>query len=318
MKKSFLVSFFVLSITILMIVLLSSCGCKHEMVIDAAVEATCTENGLTAGAHCALCGEVFTAQEAVLAKGHTETVIAGKNATCTEAGLTEGKSCGVCGEILTEQETVPAKGHSAVTKKTGKAATCTDNGLTDEKVCSECGTIIETQKIIYALGHTTDNGTCSRCGEVRGVWALSYYVDDFNMPTDEAYVYNKDYFIGTFSNSATNDSLLYVMIVVDNKDVGIFLYEYGRNQVKNNSSRYSDWYNVTIRLADGSKVEYEAAVYAGGDRLFFEEKDYNSVVNILKSGEEIGVYIVENDTPTTNYLFKVDTSNFADIFKELK
>lgn len=40
----------------------------HNEVIDEAVVATCTENGLTEGSHCATCGEIFVAQEIIPAK----------------------------------------------------------------------------------------------------------------------------------------------------------------------------------------------------------------------------------------------------------
>ena len=42
----------------------------HKEVIDAAVDATCTETGLTEGKHCSTCNEVFVAQEVVAALNH--------------------------------------------------------------------------------------------------------------------------------------------------------------------------------------------------------------------------------------------------------
>ncbi len=78
-----------------------------------ATEPTCTEDGLTAGVKCSVCGEIITAQQTVPAKGHTETAIdEEREATCTADGLTAGVKCSVCGEIITAQQTVPAKGHS--------------------------------------------------------------------------------------------------------------------------------------------------------------------------------------------------------------
>ena len=46
----------------------------HTTVTREAVEATCTEGGMTEGSYCSVCSEVFAAQEVVPAKGHTEVV----------------------------------------------------------------------------------------------------------------------------------------------------------------------------------------------------------------------------------------------------
>ncbi|MBQ9709367.1 MAG: hypothetical protein IJV67_01950 [Clostridia bacterium] len=143
-------------------------------------EATCTEDGLTAGKKCSVCGEVLVAQEVIPAKGHTEVDVAGKEATCTEDGLTAGKKCSVCGEVLVAQEVIPAKGHTEVVVA-GKEATCTEDGLTAGKKCSVCGEVLVAQEVISAKGHTevavpgkeatcTEDGLtagkkCSVCGE---------------------------------------------------------------------------------------------------------------------------------------------------------
>ena len=39
-----------------------------------------------------------------------------------------------------------------------------------------------------------------------GIWEIRYYVDVFRNPTDKDYITNKEYFTGTFSNSAATDS----------------------------------------------------------------------------------------------------------------
>ena len=45
--------------------------CKHTVVTDAAVAATCTKPGKTAGKHCSICNEVLQAQTEIPALGHT-------------------------------------------------------------------------------------------------------------------------------------------------------------------------------------------------------------------------------------------------------
>ena len=63
----------------------------HNIVIDAAVAATCTETGLTEGQHCSRCDGATVAQEVTAALGHDwldATCTAPK--TCSECGITEG------------------------------------------------------------------------------------------------------------------------------------------------------------------------------------------------------------------------------------
>ena len=149
----------------------------HTEVVDAAVEATCTKTGLTAGKHCSVCKAVLVKQEVVPAKGHTEVVDAAVEATCTKTGLTDGKHCSVCGETLKAQEPIEALGHKAE-KVEGKAATCTEAGLTDGEKCAVCGETLKAQMEVQATGHdyrtvtykptTTSRGydkhTCKVCG----------------------------------------------------------------------------------------------------------------------------------------------------------
>ena len=83
----------------------------HTEVIDSAVNATCTETGLTEGKHCSVCNEILVAQEVVSATGHkySETTI---NPTCETNGYTK-HTC-TCGDTYTTNE-VEALGHITTT-----------------------------------------------------------------------------------------------------------------------------------------------------------------------------------------------------------
>ena len=109
----------------------------HNVVIDKAVEPTCTKTGLTEGSHCSICGATLIAQKTIPAKGHTEVVDKAVAATCTKTGLTEGKHCSVCNAVIKTQTVVPAKGHKYV--DTVVKPTYTAKGYTLHK-CSVCGT----------------------------------------------------------------------------------------------------------------------------------------------------------------------------------
>ncbi len=154
----------------------------HTEEADPAVEAACTKTGLTAGSHCAVCGEVIKAQEIIPAKGHTEEADPAVEATCTQTGLTEGSHCSVCGEVLKAQEIIPAKGHAEEVIDAAVEATCTQTGLTEGSHCSVCDEVIKAQEIVPTIAHTpevipgreatesesglTEGSRCAVCGTV--------------------------------------------------------------------------------------------------------------------------------------------------------
>ena len=140
-------------------------------------DATCTEDGLTDGAVCSVCGETITAQTTIPAKGHTEATkqVDVVDATCKKPGsYVEVTYCSVCNVELGRKEvtgqTLP---HTEETIP-GKAATCTATGLTDGKKCSVCGEILEAQKEIPVADHSWKDATCTAaktckvCGATEG------------------------------------------------------------------------------------------------------------------------------------------------------
>ena len=150
------------------------------------------------------------------------------------------------------------------------------------------------------------------------VWEVQYYVDDFNQPTDDGFVTNKNYFVGQFSNSATTNSRLYVQVLADGTDVVFFLYEYGSRQVKNSSSNYVDTYSITMRTGDGTDHALTGTLYCGGDRVYVDDACKASVIDALsQADQQVSFLIVDDKYSTTKYLFTVDCGNFAEAYQEL-
>ena len=154
------------------------------------------------------------------------------------------------------------------------------------------------------------------------LWEKSYYIDEFNLPTDEAFVVNTTYLIGTFSNSATTDSNLFVNILVDKENIGIMLYEYGRNLVKNSSNNYDEEYDIRMKTADGTIIDMKGYIWPGGDRIIVDVMYRDDVTTALSAAPVddvafVSFYIVQTDRPTTTYLFLAPMSNFAGAYLSL-
>lgn len=157
----------------------------HDIVIDSAIDATCTTEGKTEGEHCSVCGEIIKKQD-IIPASHTVVIDKAVAATCTKAGKTEGKHCSVCGTVIVAQKNVSATGHNNVAIK-AVAATCDKNGLTAGTKCSVCGTVTKAQTTVKAKGHSyktttkkatlTANGSvvtkCTVCGKVKSNVAVS-------------------------------------------------------------------------------------------------------------------------------------------------
>lgn len=79
----------------------------HQLVDVPGVKATCTEDGLTSGKKCSVCGYFLKKQEVVKATGHTPVVVPAVKATTEKTGLTQGKKCKTCGKILVAQKKIP-------------------------------------------------------------------------------------------------------------------------------------------------------------------------------------------------------------------
>lgn len=135
--------------------LLSFAACgehEHTVVIDAAVNPSCTEPGKTQGKHCSTCKEVLVAQETIEPAGHAEAIDPRVEPTCTTPGKTEGKHCLVCGEVLEKQEEISETGHIKVIDPRVEP-TCTTPGKTEGSHCSVCNTVIKAQTEIPATDH---------------------------------------------------------------------------------------------------------------------------------------------------------------------
>lgn len=98
----------------------------HEEVIDEAIEPTCTEDGLTEGKHCAICGAVLIHQQVLAATGHcVEEWTVDREADAETDGLRHG-TCLNCGEVVSETFGFYSEGLEFLSNQDG---TCLVSGL---------------------------------------------------------------------------------------------------------------------------------------------------------------------------------------------
>ena len=120
---------------------------EHTIVVQPAVEATCTSTGLTAGKYCSKCQYVFTVRQKTPKKAHSIVPVSEKQATCEEVGNQEYWKCSSCGGFFANAEgtvtttldkvSVPALGHSPE-KVEAKEPTHTEPGNHEYYVCARC------------------------------------------------------------------------------------------------------------------------------------------------------------------------------------
>jgi len=138
-----------------------------------------------------------------------------------------------------------------------------------------------------------------------GIWRVAHYIDDFGAPTNEAYVTNQANFSGTFSNTATQDSALEALLLIDAKKMSIQLFEYARdNPVKAYSE---ERYSVKVRGASQKTYEMHASNY--GDRLVLDKSDEATLHNILAKGGKVSFRIDKIDFPAS-YNFTIPDADY--------
>lgn len=161
---------------------------NHEGPIadDAAVPATCTSTGLTAGTHCTACGKAVVAQTETPKdpNNHTNVVTdAAVDATCTQTGLTEGSHCEGCKAVIVAQQTTPALDHAWDAGVVTQEATRAEDGV-KTFTCTRDASHKKTEAIpalgvqitvtANELGATTLNGTPTTGSAQKVAYASTY------------------------------------------------------------------------------------------------------------------------------------------------
>ena len=166
--------------------------------------------------------------------------------------------------------------------------------------------------------------------EGTGMWKVGYFVDEFGDPTDVAYIRNKNYIKGVFSNSATTNEELIAGFIITKTSVSIQLYEYAGNHpvkgitrldsdyiilVKHNSSKLKLYgKNTSDRVTLITKITHRDYLSRGDFKSHMISKE--KLLDALKEGGSLSFVITQGGS---TYKFKIDDSTGFDVaYRQLK
>ncbi len=110
---------------------------NHAIVIDEAIEPTCTSDGKTEGAHCGVCMEIIKHQQIIPILPHQYIHHEAKGTTCISVGWKAYDTCANCSYSTYEE--IGMADHS-LTHHEAIPNTCTEIGAYEYWSCSECNT----------------------------------------------------------------------------------------------------------------------------------------------------------------------------------
>lgn len=176
--------------------------------------------------------------------------------------------------------------------------------------------------VTTSVPKTTTAPATTQKVEDKSNWTLRYYVDNFGNEMKDKKFLQFTTHNGTFSNSATTNSKLSVRVTVDENNLYIYLAEYGNNVVKNASSS-SILYTIEVLDGNGTTHKLNGLLGSDSDRIFCWKNNSgdwvidHSLINILKKGGIVSIYMYPTDRKIQNYSFKIDANGFSEAYKKL-
>lgn len=164
----------------------------------------------------------------------------------------------------------------------------------------------------FMSGESIFEGMYSKSSSGLGKWYIKYYVDEFKEETDEKYISQISY--GSFSNSATTNSNLTAVIVIDKDNFRIKLEEYGSQVVKNEGSM-----QISVKDKDGEVTAFEMYNDSDGYLNFYHKTtDYGRMIEILLKGGTAKFYCVSNRySSKSTYNFNIHCKCLQNALNEL-
>ena len=153
-----------------------------------------------------------------------------------------------------------------------------------------------------------------------GNWSLKYFADEFGDKTDKKYIIIND-IDGSFSNSATQGSLLQVSMVIDSRyiDEPYFkLYEYGGNNPL--KGYYSDGHSYTCSIKNSQGVKSSIYLFLADDMNFLDIRTNKKLIFFewIEKEERVKFSCFNDERNIEKYLFRLDFIGYNEAISALK
>jgi len=140
-------------------------------------------------------------------------------------------------------------------------------------------------------------------------WDCGTFVNEFGEPTNKKYIYID--IIGSFSNSATTNSICPVHFLVNKRGtIGIFLYEYGRKE----AAYFIGEGKLLMKNAKGEVCKgtiTDKWSQGGGLRI-----NSSNVISFLKRSSGF-IKVVIRDEYSSEYRFKINANGFTEMWNKI-
>ena len=136
-------------------------------------------------------------------------------------------------------------------------------------------------------------------------WTAKYFVDEFGTKLNEKYTGNTRRVIGSFSNTATQNSPLGVDFIITNQNFSIKLYEYNRNV----PVKFSIEKEYTMNIACDGKRKDGLRGELVGDRVMFSASQMFYITEFLVTNKAVKFYLTNNRITSEEYKFEIPDNN---------
>ena len=134
---------------------------------------------------------------------------------------------------------------------------------------------------------------------VNAQWETKFYVDEFGDATTQEYEAMQ--IVGTFSNSATQNSKATYSFIKDKETVIINVYEYSRTLANSIEATFE-----TVKLKTPNGIEtIERVYFTKAGALFFNKKEYDKFISIISNpGNYTMIFNRTGDYSNSSYKIK--------------